>query len=138
MLEFQIPQFIESESKIVGPLTMVQFFFLGGAGFLIVIFYFATKSLLMTILFMAGVGGPAAFLAFGKYNGEKAINVLLHFFIHLKSPKLYVWQTKGEEGGMVLREVERIIEEKEKRVEKTTRESKLREIASKLQRGVIG
>ena len=42
-MQFQVPQFIETEDKIVGPLTLRQFLYIGAAGLLSFLLFFVLK-----------------------------------------------------------------------------------------------
>src|ERR1700753_1601510 len=92
-MQFQVPQFIEVEDKIFGPLTFKQFvYILGGLG----ASYMAWRVL---PLFIAGpvilaVAGGAASLAFLEYNGRPfivSVESAFYFFVH---PKLYLWNNE--------------------------------------------
>jgi len=132
-MQYQIPQFIESETKIVGPLSGMQFGLIGGAAAVIVILYFTTKSILLTLLAVILIGAPAFALAFVKYNGEKLPSVIAHALNYFQKPKIYTWQKTGE-GKISLKEIERIVKKKEKIV-KRKGESKLQKLAWELQTG---
>ncbi len=89
-MQFKVPQFIDIEDKIFGPLTFKQFAYLaGGAGLV----YLSFK--LLPFFFGALIGLPlaafAAALAFYKVNEKPFINAVEAFFkFHTKS-KLYLW-----------------------------------------------
>lgn len=89
-MQFQVPQFIEVEDKIFGPLTFKQFVYLaGGAG----MGYLLWRILPIYIAapLIAGVVGLGASLAFFKYNGQPFILALEHGFFYLTRSKLYLW-----------------------------------------------
>lgn len=94
MIQFQVPQFIETEDKIVGPLTLKQFVYIGSLA--------AVASLLLFVLdffvwmFAAAIlGGIAASLAFGKYNGRPITIFLRSLFRSIWSPSVYVFEAKS-------------------------------------------
>lgn len=109
-MQFQIPQFIETEDKIVGPLTLRQFIYLGVAGFVIVILYYAVQAWLFFIL-TALVGGLTLSLAFLKINGRPFHVVALSAFSFYWNPQTYVWRPEtprvskkevlGKEGSLL-------------------------------------
>ncbi len=102
-MKFQVPQFIEVEDKIFGPLTFKQFAYLiGGAGLCFVIYHFL-GNLYLSIIFMAPVAALAAALAFYKYNGKPFIFVVESAFKYFFGNKLYIW--KKEEKAPVARKV---------------------------------
>lgn len=91
MATFQVPQFIEQKPKIVGPLTLSQFFYLAGAAAIsFASFYIFTLFLWLVItMFVAAIG---AGLAFGKVNGQPMPSVLASAFGFFLKPRFYMWQ----------------------------------------------
>ncbi len=100
-MQFQVPQFVEVEDKIFGPLTAVQFVYLvGGGGFL-----FAMWLLLppwLAIIIGAPVALLGAGLAFYKINDRPLINALEAGFQYFVRTKLYIWEKK--KSNMILPE----------------------------------
>jgi hypothetical protein len=98
MNQFTVPQFIDVEDKIFGPITTRQFVILMVAGLLIFAAYKLADTPLF-IFFLAVVGGFAIILAFVKINGQSFHYFLLNVFQTLKRPSLRVWNksyTTGE------------------------------------------
>lgn len=96
-MQFQVPQFIEVEDKIFGPLTFKQFIYIaGGAG----ISYMLWRSLPIYIAapFILLFGGVGIALAFFQYNGQPFIQSLEHAFIYLTRSKLYLWSNEEALG----------------------------------------
>ena len=89
-MQFQVPQFIEVEDKIFGPLTFKQFVYLaGGVGMGYVLWRILPIYIAAPLI--AGAIGLGAGLAFFKYNGQPFILALEHgFFFYVRS-KLYLW-----------------------------------------------
>lgn len=93
-MEYQVPQFIEEETKIVGPLTLKQFFIFLGAGIVSFIFFFLFKPWLWLILtFILAV--VTVGLSFGKVHGRPAADVVLHALKFFWQPRLYLWKKAG-------------------------------------------
>lgn len=92
-MEHQVPQFIEVEDKIVGPLTLKQFIYIAGAGGLCVAF-FAYLSTIFAILLSAPVVGLAVALSFYKMNGKSFIEILEAGFNYYTGSKLFLWKRK--------------------------------------------
>ncbi|MFA6414419.1 MAG: PrgI family protein [Candidatus Paceibacterota bacterium] len=90
-MEYQVPQFIEVEDKIIGPLTLKQFIYIAGAGGLTVIF-FSYLSFFFALLLSAPVVAFAAALAFYKVNGKPFIEVLEAGFSYYTGSKLFLWK----------------------------------------------
>lgn len=89
-MQFQVPQFIEVEDKIFGPLTFKQFIYVaGGAGAAYLLWRILPFFLAVPLI--VGIGGLAASLAFFKYNGRPLIIALEHGFYYFLRTKLYLW-----------------------------------------------
>ena len=92
-MQFQIPQFIEVEDKIFGPLTFHQFVYVaGGAGCAYVLW--RILPFLIAAPLMGVIVGLAAALAFFNYNGRPFILALEHGFSYILHPKLYLWNNE--------------------------------------------
>lgn len=90
-MEYQVPQFIEVEDKIVGPLTLKQFIYIAGAGGLCAVF-FVYLPILFAFVFSIPVVAFAAALAFYKVNGKPFVEVLEAGFNYYTSAKLFLWK----------------------------------------------
>lgn len=89
-MQFQVPQFIEVEDKIFGPLTFKQFVYIAGGagcGYLL----WRVLPIYIAAPLIAGVVGLGAGLAFFKYNGQPFILALEHGFFFFVRSKLYLW-----------------------------------------------
>ncbi|MFH1461028.1 MAG: PrgI family protein [Patescibacteria group bacterium] len=90
-MQFKVPQFIELEDKIVGPLTLKQFLFiLAGVGLLFVLWFFLNLSAF--ILAAIPVGAVCLALAFYRPYGRPLISLLGAFVNYLSKPRLYLWR----------------------------------------------
>ncbi|MCK4387104.1 MAG: PrgI family protein [Candidatus Pacebacteria bacterium] len=90
-MQFQVPQFIEVEDKIFGPLTLKQFIYLvGGAGFSFALYTFLPKFIAFAL--MAPVLGLSIALAFYKINGKPFVLILESAFKYIFGNKLYIWK----------------------------------------------
>jgi len=91
MTEFQVPQFIEEETKIIGPLTLRQFFIFMGAGIVSFVFFFIFQTWLWALLtfFLAIV---VIGLSFGKVHGRPASDIAVHALKFFWQPRLYLWK----------------------------------------------
>ena len=93
-MNFQVPQFIEVEDKIFGPLTFKQFVYLaGGAGAIFIVY--VLLPLWAGIWFIIPIALLALALAFYKVNNRSFVYVLEASFRYLLSAKLYLWQRKN-------------------------------------------
>lgn len=90
MQQFVVPQFIDVEDKIIGPITTRQFIILLGTGLIIFVLF---KLLLFWYFVIAGLfvfacGGA---LAFVRVNGQPCHFFLLNLIQTNKKPKLRIW-----------------------------------------------
>lgn len=91
MARYQVPQFIEVEDKIFGPLTLKQFVYLAGGGGMCLIL-FTLLPIYVAIMLAIPIVAFAAGLAFYQVNGRPAIMALEHAFMYLIGNKLYLWK----------------------------------------------
>jgi hypothetical protein len=92
-MQFQVPQFIEVEDKIFGPLTFKQFIYiLGGAGGAYILW--RTLPIYLAGPLILIVGGFAAALAFFQFNGRPFIIGLESAFYYAIGSKLYLWNNE--------------------------------------------
>lgn len=87
-MQFQVPQFIESENKIIGDLSFRQFIYLVIPG-LIVVFLFNVLERWLWLVVSSITVGIGAIFAFQKINGQPALNFLSAAFNFILSPKEY-------------------------------------------------
>lgn len=90
-MRFEVPQFIEIEDKIVGPLTWKQFVYMaGGIGLLVVLFF--SLPFFIFIIFGLPIAALSASLAFHKVNNRPFSYFLEAAFSYLTKGKLYLWR----------------------------------------------
>jgi PrgI family protein len=90
-MQFQVPQFIETEDKIVGPLSLRQFIYVGIGIGISALLYFVLQTWLWIILSVLFVGGAVA-IAFVKVEGRPLAKVILSAAHFYWNPQTYVWQ----------------------------------------------
>ncbi len=91
VMRFEVPQFVDIEDKIFGPLTFKQFIYLaGGAGLSIVLWAFLP--LLIAVPLIAVIAGFALALAFYKFNGKPFSFVIEAALRYVTGSKLYIWK----------------------------------------------
>jgi hypothetical protein len=91
MQQFVVPQFIDVEDKIIGPLTVRQFIIMMVGGFFIFI-EFRLADLGLFIFEAIVTAFLVALFAFFKVNGMPFHFFLLNFIATLNRPKIRVWQ----------------------------------------------
>ncbi len=90
-MRFQLPQFIETETTVVGPLTLKQFLWVvaGGAGVFALITVVGGA---LGFLLAVPVAALALALAFLKIGGVPLVNYASYFLSYLLSPKKYLYR----------------------------------------------
>ena len=95
-MRYQIPQFIERETKMFGPLSFRQFFYVGIVGVIIFLLYFtlAKTNFLLFLLIAIFLTLGALLFAFIQIEGKPLFTVLGHFLFFSISSRLYLWNRK--------------------------------------------
>lgn len=95
-MRFNVPQFIEQETKIAGPLTFKQFVMVAVAIAIVMLLYlFLAKDNFFLFLVAGGTVLTSMFaLAFLRVSGRSLPTVLGHSFGFFLSPRLYLWRKK--------------------------------------------
>lgn len=92
-MEFNVPQFIEKEAKIVGPLTFKQFIFVGTASGACILLFFVAPFAIFLIATILLLGGSLA-LAFVKVEKTSLPVLIKNIFVFAFRPKIYLWRKK--------------------------------------------
>ncbi|MEK7606448.1 MAG: PrgI family protein [Patescibacteria group bacterium] len=96
-MRFEVPQFIEVEDKIFGPLTFKQFVYLaGGGGLCVIIWIFVPK--IIGIFLILAVAGFALALAFYQPNNKPFVALLEAALRYGTGGKLYIWKKEEKKA----------------------------------------
>ncbi len=90
-MRFEVPQFIEVEDKIVGPLTWKQFVYLAGGIGILVVLYLALPFIFF-VVFGLPIGALSVSLAFHRVNNRPFSIFLESFVNYFRKTKLYLWR----------------------------------------------
>lgn len=94
-MRFEVPQFIDVEDKIFGPLSWRQFLYLsGGVGMGVVIFF--TTNLFVFLFLGLPLALLAAALAFYPINSRPFSFFLEAIFNYVTKQRLYLWRKKSD------------------------------------------
>jgi len=90
-MQFNIPQFIDKEDKIVGPFTAKQlgWMFGGGAVLLVLWNMLDFSGFLVSAIFVVGIFGS---LAFWRPYNQSCISFIFSLFSFFTKPKFYLWK----------------------------------------------
>lgn len=97
MEEYQVPQFIEVEDKIFGPLTLKQFVYVaGGIGLCVIILL--SLPFYIGILLALPVAALSGGLAFYKVNNKNLVDIIEAALTFYTKDRLYTWkkETKAQ------------------------------------------
>jgi len=91
MQQFVVPQFIDVEDKVIGPITVRQFIILlVGGGLIFIAYKLADFTLFLVEMIL--ISTLTFVIAFIKVNGRPIHYFLLNIFQTSKRPKIRVWQ----------------------------------------------
>jgi hypothetical protein len=123
-MKFRIPQFIDMEDKIIGPLTLKQFGYIVGAGGLSFIIWTFIPIKFIAVLLIAPVAGLFLALAFVKYNNRSFGEFLESAFSYYTSSKVYTWKQPNPESYTNEQHIDQIVADTTKQmiISKTNRD----------------
>ncbi len=115
-MRFQVPQFIDIEDKIFGPLTFKQFIYLlGGAGGIFVLY--STLPLFLAIILGLPIGIFSLALAFYTVNNQPFVKILENAFYYISSSRLYLW--KKAPPKLLPKKPELTLEQRQEQIKET-------------------
>ena len=100
-MRFQVPQFIETESKSVGPFTLKQFLYIAAGAVLIFIFRYTVNSFFIWLVMSLPVALLAAALAFYKIDGVPLPRYLIMAFSFLTGAKKYIYRRRDSTADIL-------------------------------------
>ena len=89
-MQYQVPQFIDLEDRIIGPLTLKQFIYLALAAAVLFVFWFLFKFYIWIIVALPITVLAFAF-AFLKINDRPFIYFFIAAIFYFIKPKLYIF-----------------------------------------------
>ncbi len=90
-MDFPVPQFIDVEEKIIGPMTFKQVLYLVSAGGVLFVLYFFIEFWLFIIIGVLVFGTACAF-AFIKIGGRTLGRFLTCVLAYAFMPRFFVWK----------------------------------------------
>ena len=91
MQQYQVPQFINVQDKIIGPFTIKQALWVGAGGGLIILAKIFFPALLFWP-FAIFIGGFALALAFLKINMQPFPIIVKNAIFFFLKPRFYIWK----------------------------------------------
>lgn len=100
MPQFVVPQFIDVEDKILGPITTRQFAIIMVTGLVMFIVFKLTAFVVMLAINLPLLGA-ALVMAFVRINGQPFHFFLLNFVQTLKRPKIRAWNKELTDAEII-------------------------------------
>lgn len=129
-MRFQVPQFIEVEDKVFGPLTVKQFIYIaGGGGISFIIWSLLPLPLVFKLVIILPIVAFSCALAFYKINNKPFINVVEAAFKYFFASKLYIWKKAQKKPEVVMAESpQKLVDEYKSILVPKISESKLKDL----------
>lgn len=103
-MKYEVPQFIDVEDKVFGPLTIKQFLYLiGGAG--LSYLFWVSFPIFFAVLFILPVVALVLALAFYKINNRPFAQAIENGIQYFLSNKLYLWKKEPKQVAQKKEEV---------------------------------
>jgi hypothetical protein len=90
-MKFQVPQFIDTETKLIGPLTLMQFLFVAGGVSMTAVAWIVLNGIVFGIVALVILGFFGA-LAFAKVDGQPMLNYLAYMLAYALGSKRAVYK----------------------------------------------
>ncbi|MBI2670265.1 MAG: PrgI family protein [Candidatus Yanofskybacteria bacterium] len=97
-MRFQVPQFIETETKIVGPFTFKQFLFLAVGAVIIFILQYVITSFTFLIIVALPIAALSIALAFYRIDGIPLPQYLLMALSYATGAKRYQFTKENKQN----------------------------------------
>jgi hypothetical protein len=92
-MQFQVPQFIETEDHIIGPLTIKEFIYVcATCGFAMMLFFILNT--VVWVIVATPIVALGLAMAFVKVNGRSFVYLVQAAAKFYWNPQLYVWQAE--------------------------------------------
>ena len=102
-MNFVLPQFIEMEAKIVGPMTLRQFMYVaGGAGLSFMIYFSNPLGVTISVVLIILIMSASLALGFVKIDGIALPTMMINALRFAMSSKIFLWKNATINGGTVI------------------------------------
>ena len=112
-MQFRVPQFIDLEDKVFGPLTLKQFGYVVGAGGVSFLIWTFVPIHFVAVLIIIPVAGLFLALAFAKFNNRSFGEILESAFIYYTNAKVYTWKQPEQK---IETSVDRVVADTQKEI----------------------
>ena len=109
-MQFAVPQFTEVEDKLIGPLTLKQFFVLLAAGGLDLLFWSLPIPKFMAVIIDLPISITGIALSFASYNGRPMLTYIFPFITFMLSPRSMIFQREAMTKTIAQPEVKPVVQ----------------------------
>lgn len=127
-MQFRVPQFIDVEDKLFGPLTFKQFLYLIGAGALVFLLWTFIPIKIVALVFIIPVAALGIALSFVQINNKPFIFTLEAAFNYFTKNRLYIWKKEPKKGNVKKQAAEPVEDDTDLFVPRLS-QSKLKELS---------
>jgi hypothetical protein len=113
-MQFRVPQFIDVEDKVFGPLTLKQFGYVVGAGGLSFLIWTFVPIKFIAVLLIIPVASLFLALAFVKFNNRSFGEILESAFTYYTGTRIYTW--RQPDVGKNQTSVDQVVAETQKEI----------------------
>lgn len=134
-MQYRVPQFIEHEAKILGPLNIRQSLMVGGVLAVCFFLYFmiGQTNFFLFLLIAAALTGAALAVSFAKIEGLSLPAVMKNWANFNINPRIYLWRRKQSPVYLsTVRAKREIVIREEKSPLKVKQEGKIGELIRKI------
>ncbi|HZZ99615.1 MAG TPA: PrgI family protein [Candidatus Paceibacterota bacterium] len=96
-MRFQLPQFIETEIKLVGPFTLKQFLWVAAGGTLLFVDFSIIHGVIAIVIALPIIAASAA-MAFLKIDGMPLVNYMANALSFMLGPKKYIFRKEAQQS----------------------------------------
>jgi len=116
-MQYAVPQFTDVEDKLIGPLTLKQFFVLLFAGGICLLFWSLPVSKVISVLIDIPIALGGIGLAFASYNGRSMLSYILPYISFSLSPKVMIFKREAVTANVVTAETKSVNQSQTKTAE---------------------
>jgi len=127
-VQYKVPQNLDLQDKVIGPLTMIQFLYVMGGGVIIYLVFNVAGPGFLFYLTAIPVGALSLGLAFLKIQDQPLMHFITAGFIYYLRPKQRIWQRFGT-NIITVRELPQSKKKEELPPKKSVSKSELEKLA---------
>lgn len=103
MLQYNIPQFVDSEDKIIGPLTIRQFASLAIGVVILGFGWVLTPNVVVFAILAVPVLGATVAFSFVKINGQTFATFITNIITFILKPTLFLWSRDPQTATTIIK-----------------------------------